>query len=64
MGLNLNQPGIPIESSNKEKIKEVQAGTTTELALINPSKEELEAALGLSSLTRLKIQFDNEKKYR
>ncbi len=64
MGIDLSQPGLPIESSNEEKIIEVQAGTTTELVLINPSKEELEAALGLSSLTRLKIQFDNEKKYR
>lgn len=63
MSLNLGEV-FPIEYSNEEKIKEVLSGTTSELVLINPSKEELEAALGLISLTRLKVQFNNQKKYR
>lgn len=49
--------------TNKDRISDVQEGKSIELVLINPSKDELELALSLSSLEVLKISF-SQKSFR
>jgi len=60
MGLDLNSVDFVVAKSNIDQIQDVREGLTTELELFNPSKEELEAAFELTTLTDLKIHFDND----